>query len=169
MAKIRKTLENVDAQVKQADTGRKAADEYWYFMVRLVDGRTSCGVKYVTLYTDDGARDVEMKDIEKYDGRIKIYIQNYKDKIWHYGKYVDTLEISVSTLSELIKQLMYDDDAVIKQYPDINLVERLEEEVTKRDADNKKALEKVDEIIKNVPDDQKDFFESFKATFSMLM
>ena len=64
---------------------------------------------------------------------------------------------------------MYDDDAVIKQYPDINLVERLEEDVTKRDADNKKALEKVDEIIKNVPDDQKDFFESFKATFSMLM
>lgn len=64
---------------------------------------------------------------------------------------------------------MYDDDAVIKQYPDINLVERLEEEVTKRDAENKKALEKVDEIIKNVPDDQKDFFESFKVTFSMLM
>lgn len=75
----------------------------------------------------------------------------------------------MSTLSELIKQLMYDDDAVIKQYPDINLVERLEEEVTKRDAENKKELEKVDEIIKNVPDDQKDFFESFKVTFSMLM
>ena len=54
---------------------------------------------------------------------------------------------------------MYDDGAVIKQYPDINLVERLEEEVTKRDAENKKALEKVDDVIKNVPDDQKDFLE----------